>query len=984
MTSGPRYTAQCHIGERCELGCFLCHARGLTTSETELERLLARRIDTLVFRGAAPPARRERAYRAARDSGVRVLTERTHALEYQAPEAAKRLVALGATGVRIPIFSHHPKVHDRLTERPGSLSGTLAGMRSLAAAGLAVELEVPLLSPRLQDLVALLELAHRAVPTLAKVDFELPRFEVPEPLVVPVWSEYAPHLSRALVLADALGIETTLRAPNAVPFCALHSFPEHFSRFRFAPRRARERLPGTLIPDACATCAAKRQCPGVAQSYFAAHGTTGLVPFASRPKALYTQRTTPPRQWTEQERQAARESTSLVLRPTINCNQDCTFCSANETSGNIWSERVQMFKAIARAGQRGVEWLSLSGGEPTLSKDLSAYIRVARRSGIRVVELVTNGVLLDTPKRVRPLVDAGLTQAFVSLHAHSEELSRHMTQKLGDWERTVRGVENLLDHGVRVRLNHVITARNFRFLSHYVRFVHERFGGRASISFAFVTPQYKALENIDVVPRMSDAMAYLRPALHQALELGQRFVIGSRQGIPPCLLQEFQAWSDILVVAHEALSADAPQKERAPACVDCRYANVCTGLWKPYVQRYGLDELRPLPGQALRPNDPTATSPDRMRTFADAADAQRDLVAEAEGRALYEREKGTPPAPEPQPLLPLFAPHRSRPLRVALLGTGNQARRLAMAARRVDGLSIDALASPHAPDADLSDFDPCPVYRDAVEAMDDIRPEAVIVAAATHAHFELVQAALVRRIPVLVEKPLTETEEEALELIRLRNEWHGKLIAGHNVLHASGIDEVLGPSPIERLHYERRCPPSASDAPRTWRPGSLREVLYHAFVFVGRACRSASLELESTRFDGSSRPTTLFFRLRGDAFEATVLFDFASSTDSLFISTSGRGSERAWRREGRQTTLAVDGHERVVERAGNDTERMLRQFRDIVLGSATQEAPSAEEGLWVMRTVRQLLESLERAGAPFIRPNAPKHVASRALASGKR
>ena len=36
---------------------------------------------------------------------------------------------------------------------------------------------------------------------------------------------------------------------------------------------------------------------------------------------------------------------------------------------------------------------------------------------------------------MKPLRDAGLTKAFVSLHAHDELLGRRTTSKVGDWER---------------------------------------------------------------------------------------------------------------------------------------------------------------------------------------------------------------------------------------------------------------------------------------------------------------------------------------------------------------------------------------------------------------------------------------------------------------------------------------------------------------------------------------------------------------------
>jgi wyosine [tRNA(Phe)-imidazoG37] synthetase (radical SAM superfamily) len=256
--------------------------------------------------------------------------------------------------------------------------------------------------------------------------------------------------------------------------------------------------------------------------YFAAHGATGTEPYAQRPALMYEQRTTRRRAWTPAQRVAASRAEILVLRPTVNCNQDCTFCSANETSSNVWTSREEMLRAIARAGQRGIQRLSFSGGEPTLSKHLVEYVRCAARVGITKVELVSNGVLLDKPDKVTALAEAGLTHAFISLHAHDEDLSRHSTQKLGDFPRTVQAIHHLLAAGVETALNHVITARNYPYLQAYIEFVHREFGGRVNVSFAFVTPQFKALDNVEVMPRLSEVMPYLKRAMYRAWRSANR------------------------------------------------------------------------------------------------------------------------------------------------------------------------------------------------------------------------------------------------------------------------------------------------------------------------------------------------------------------------------------------------------------------------------------------------------------------------------
>jgi predicted dehydrogenase len=608
-------------------------------------------------------------------------------------------------------------------------------------------------------------------------------------------------------------------------------------------------------------------------------------------------------------------------------------------------------------------------------------VHCASRLGVPEVELVSNAVLLSKKEKVTALVEAGLTHAFISLHAHDEALSLQSTQKVGDFRRTVQGIKHLVDAGLQTALNHVITARNYPYLREFVEFARREFEGKVKISFAFVTPQFKALDNIEVMPRLSGVMPYLKRALYRALEIGQPFSIGSRQGIPFCFLDEFRAWSDGFVLSNSAISEDAPQKQRGPACDDCRFSNYCTGLWRPYVAQYGFDELRPVPGPRLTDEDIRTLGVGSMpepwgvpRSFDEVPEAARERTLE----------QGAPEIPTP-PLsehLPVFVPQRTRPLRIAMLGSGRQARRLARAARGVPGLSIDAVASPHALQADLHDFGGCPAYSDAAAALDDIRPEAVIIAAATNVHDELTRLAIARGVPALVEKPLASSEEQAEALGAAAIEAGARIVMAHNSLYPPGLDQVLAiPLPGASATYVLRRTPGSGDAMRTWNRSFLYETVYHVLAVVGRACGGGVGEVVKASYRGEAQPEQLRIQLRYDAASAEILLDYTAAIDEDALArraANGGNDERVWRRQGREITITDSAGVHAVEREGNDVQRMLANFRDVVLGKAEPGA-TLEQALDVMRTARRVVDSVDEAGAPFERPNAPKHVASRVL-----
>ena len=110
------------------------------------------------------------------------------------------------------------------------------------------------------------------------------------------------------------------------------------------------------------------------------------------------------------------------------------------------------------------------------------------------------------------------------------------------------------------------------------------------------------------------------------------------------------------------------------------------------------------------------------------------------------------------------------------------------------------------------------------------------------------------------------------------------------------------------------------------------------------------------------------------------MIDFAAAVDDDTITrhASGDVGEVTWRRAGRELTLTTAAGVRPVEHDGNEVQRMLLAFHDAALGRARPAATLAE-ALDVMRAARRVVDALAAAGAPFDRPNAPKHVASRAL-----
>jgi GTP 3',8-cyclase len=113
-----------------------------------------------------------------------------------------------------------------------------------------------------------------------------------------------------------------------------------------------------------------------------------------------------------------RRIKSLRISITDKCNFRCVYCMPAE--GLVWLPRAEIltYEEITRlahiAVEIGIEQIRLTGGEPTVRRDLPELIRMLRGTpGLRSLSLTTNGVLLN--RLAGPLAEAGLTRINVSL-----------------------------------------------------------------------------------------------------------------------------------------------------------------------------------------------------------------------------------------------------------------------------------------------------------------------------------------------------------------------------------------------------------------------------------------------------------------------------------------------------------------------------------------------------------------------------------------
>lgn len=114
----------------------------------------------------------------------------------------------------------------------------------------------------------------------------------------------------------------------------------------------------------------------------------------------------------------------------------------------------EMARLVTVFSSLGIRRVRITGGEPTLRKDLVDLVRLLSDLGLEEIALTTNGLKLD--KLAKPLADAGLTRLNVSLDSLDEQCFSELTRG-ASLDRVLRGIQAAWDAGLTpVKINAVL------------------------------------------------------------------------------------------------------------------------------------------------------------------------------------------------------------------------------------------------------------------------------------------------------------------------------------------------------------------------------------------------------------------------------------------------------------------------------------------------------------------------------------------------
>ncbi|NP_001343868.1 GTP 3',8-cyclase [Caenorhabditis elegans] len=153
-----------------------------------------------------------------------------------------------------------------------------------------------------------------------------------------------------------------------------------------------------------------------------------------------------------------REHTYLRISLTEKCNFRCLYCMPAEGVPLKPKDKMlsnsEVLRLVKLFAAHGVDKVRLTGGEPTIRKDIVHIVEgISSTPGIKEVGITTNGLVLQ--RFLPQLRDAGLTKINISIDSLDREKFAKMTRRDG-FDKVWKAIELARGYYPKVKLNVVV------------------------------------------------------------------------------------------------------------------------------------------------------------------------------------------------------------------------------------------------------------------------------------------------------------------------------------------------------------------------------------------------------------------------------------------------------------------------------------------------------------------------------------------------
>lgn len=284
-----------------------------------------------------------------------------------------------------------------------------------------------------------------------------------------------------------------------------------------------------------------------------------------------------------------------LIRVGYSCNNNCTFCHLGPRKyRDLTTEELK--NKILLCKKQGYNFVVLSGGEPTIRKDIINIAKFIKQNNMKF-GLITNGRMFAYNSFLKKLVQNNLKYVYISLLGSSKKLHNNITNS-NSFEQTIKGIENIVKYkSVEHKVNVTVISKNINDLKNIVDLA-KKIKVR-KLKFSPVDCKGNVLKNHDIVPDLSLTIRKIKEAVDYTI---QKNIQARISDLPLCLIGKYSKHIDNLetnkikvmseVSEDKLYPIDHNDKTKLTGCAGCEKYSLCLGIDKNYLEIKGDGEIK--------------------------------------------------------------------------------------------------------------------------------------------------------------------------------------------------------------------------------------------------------------------------------------------------------------------------------------------------------------------------------------------------------
>jgi len=284
-----------------------------------------------------------------------------------------------------------------------------------------------------------------------------------------------------------------------------------------------------------------------------------------------------------------------LIRTGYGCNNNCIFCHLGyKENDNLTTKEIK--NKIVFCKKEGYNFIELSGGEPTIRKDIINIAKFIKQNEI-YFGLATNGRMFSYNFFLEKLIENNLKYVYLSLLGSTKKIHNKIINSDG-FEQTIAGINNIVKCTlIELKVNVVVVSENINDLKNIVDLAKKI--GVKKLKFSSVDCKGRVLKNIEIVPKLLLTVKKIKEAVDYAIKKNIQPYISD---FPLCLIGEYEKYIDNLetggievmseIFEEKFFPVDSEDKLKLLNCKGCKKYEICKGVDKEYLRINGDSEIR--------------------------------------------------------------------------------------------------------------------------------------------------------------------------------------------------------------------------------------------------------------------------------------------------------------------------------------------------------------------------------------------------------